>query len=102
MALQANVGLLLFLAFLNIVTGTALLKHGSIYYQCVYTFQSDMEDTWVNGFIFLGFYLDNRTTATTIREKCQCVEETDTVRWRKVTDFTIIPKDPLCNKIQIM
>ncbi|KAI7805912.1 chemokine (C-X-C motif) ligand 18a, duplicate 1 [Triplophysa rosa] len=52
--------------------------------------------------VFLNIVTDNRTTATSIREKCQCIEETEAVRWKKVTDFTIIPKDPLCNKIQII
>ncbi|XP_056616817.1 chemokine (C-X-C motif) ligand 18a, duplicate 1 [Triplophysa dalaica] len=52
--------------------------------------------------VFLNIIADNRTTATSIREKCECIEETEAVRWKKVTDFTIIPKDPLCNKIQII
>ncbi|XP_065152634.1 chemokine (C-X-C motif) ligand 18a, duplicate 1 [Paramisgurnus dabryanus] len=45
---------------------------------------------------------DKVTAAISNREKCQCVEETNSVRWRKVTDFTIIQKDSFCNKIQII
>ncbi|XP_056326994.1 chemokine (C-X-C motif) ligand 18a, duplicate 1 [Danio aesculapii] len=42
-----------------------------------------------------------KTAATFIREKCECVKEARAVQWRKITDFTIILKNPLCNKVQI-
>ncbi|XP_052006756.1 chemokine (C-X-C motif) ligand 18a, duplicate 1 [Xyrauchen texanus] len=45
---------------------------------------------------------DKRTAAITIREKCQCIEETGSVQWRKITNYTIIENDPLCNKVQII
>ncbi|XP_042593136.1 chemokine (C-X-C motif) ligand 18a, duplicate 1 [Cyprinus carpio] len=52
--------------------------------------------------VCLHFMTSNRTAAMIIREKCECVEETGSVQWRKITDFTIIQKDPLCNKVQII
>ncbi|XP_059374276.1 chemokine (C-X-C motif) ligand 18a, duplicate 1 [Carassius carassius] len=42
------------------------------------------------------------TDAVYIREKCECVEETGSVQWRKITDYRIIEKDPLCKKVQII
>ncbi|KTF92629.1 hypothetical protein cypCar_00017175 [Cyprinus carpio] len=48
------------------------------------------------------FIRDNRATAISIREKCECVEETGSVQWRKIADYRIIQRDPLCNKVQIM
>ncbi|XP_016430056.1 C-X-C motif chemokine 10-like [Sinocyclocheilus rhinocerous] len=50
----------------------------------------------------LYFITDNRAAAISIREKCECAEETGSVQWRKITDYTIIQKDPLCNKVQII
>uniref|UniRef100_A0A8C2FSI1 Chemokine (C-X-C motif) ligand 18a, duplicate 1 n=1 Tax=Cyprinus carpio TaxID=7962 RepID=A0A8C2FSI1_CYPCA len=41
-------------------------------------------------------------TAISIREKCECVEETGSVQWRKIADYRIIQRDPLCNKVQII
>ncbi|XDV50436.1 hypothetical protein PO909_019496 [Leuciscus waleckii] len=52
--------------------------------------------------VCLHFITENRTAATSLREKCECIEETGSVQWRKITDYTIIPKDPLCNKVQII
>ncbi|CAM4726439.1 unnamed protein product [Leuciscus chuanchicus] len=52
--------------------------------------------------VCLHFITENRTAATSLREKCECIEETGSVQWRKITDYTIIPKNPLCNKVQIM
>ncbi|XP_077092878.1 chemokine (C-X-C motif) ligand 18a, duplicate 1 [Siphateles boraxobius] len=50
----------------------------------------------------LHFMTENRTAAISLREKCECIEETGSVQWRKITDYTIIPQDPLCNKVQII
>ncbi|XP_016366758.1 C-X-C motif chemokine 9-like [Sinocyclocheilus rhinocerous] len=52
--------------------------------------------------ICLHFITDNRTAAMSHREKCECVEETGSVQWRKITDYTIRQKEPLCNKVQII
>ncbi|KAK2896820.1 hypothetical protein Q8A67_011308 [Cirrhinus molitorella] len=48
------------------------------------------------------FITGSRAVAVSNREKCECVEETDSVQWRKITDYTIIEKHPLCNKVQII
>jgi len=52
--------------------------------------------------MFLDPSLENRTAAISLREKCECIEETGSVQWRKIKDYTIIPKDAFCNKVQIM
>ncbi|XP_050982413.1 chemokine (C-X-C motif) ligand 18a, duplicate 1 [Labeo rohita] len=52
--------------------------------------------------VCLDFIRDNRAAATTLREKCECIEETDSVQWRKIKDYRIIQKNPLCNKVQII
>ncbi|KAK7140329.1 hypothetical protein R3I94_012823 [Phoxinus phoxinus] len=52
--------------------------------------------------VCLVFTTENRTAAISLREKCECIGETGSVQWRKITDFTIIPKAPLCNKVQII
>ncbi|XP_058651711.1 chemokine (C-X-C motif) ligand 18a, duplicate 1 [Onychostoma macrolepis] len=49
----------------------------------------------------LHFSTENSTAAISFREKCECVEETDSVQWRKIKDYTIRQKEPLCNKVQI-
>ncbi|XP_059422925.1 C-X-C motif chemokine 9-like [Carassius carassius] len=50
--------------------------------------------------VCLHFMTGIRTA--TSREKCECVEETGSVHWRKIIDYTIIQKHPLCNKVQII
>ncbi|XP_026079611.1 C-X-C motif chemokine 9-like [Carassius auratus] len=50
--------------------------------------------------VCLHFMTGVRTS--TSREKCECVEETGSVQWRKIIDYTIIQKHPLCNKVQII
>ncbi|XP_043110505.1 chemokine (C-X-C motif) ligand 18a, duplicate 1 [Puntigrus tetrazona] len=52
--------------------------------------------------IGLHFITGKRTAAMSIREKCECVEETGSVQWKKIKDYRIIQKDPLCNKVQII
>ncbi|XP_067277166.1 chemokine (C-X-C motif) ligand 18a, duplicate 1 isoform X2 [Pseudorasbora parva] len=50
----------------------------------------------------LHFMTENGTAAISHREKCECIEGTGSVQWRRITDYTIIPKDPLCNAVQII
>ncbi|XP_039528159.1 chemokine (C-X-C motif) ligand 18a, duplicate 1 [Pimephales promelas] len=52
--------------------------------------------------VCLHFMTENRTAAISLREKCECIEETGSVQWRKIKDYTIIPKDAFCNKVQII
>ncbi|KAL6487192.1 hypothetical protein MHYP_G00038180 [Metynnis hypsauchen] len=53
-------------------------------------------------FLFLNILTDNVAVAMSIREKCECVKESGSVPWRRVTDFEIKMADPLCNKVQII
>ncbi|XP_073691089.1 chemokine (C-X-C motif) ligand 18a, duplicate 1 [Garra rufa] len=52
--------------------------------------------------ICFHFITDNRAAASSIREKCECVKENESVQWRKITDYTITDKNPFCNKVQII
>ncbi|XP_036430066.1 chemokine (C-X-C motif) ligand 18a, duplicate 1 isoform X3 [Colossoma macropomum] len=53
-------------------------------------------------FLFLNILTDNVAAAMSIREKCECVIETGSVPWRRITDFEMKMPDALCNKVQII
>ncbi|KAK9964364.1 hypothetical protein ABG768_005546 [Culter alburnus] len=52
--------------------------------------------------VCLHFTTEKSTAAISSREKCECIEETGSVQWKKITDYKIIEKYPLCNKVQII
>ncbi|ROL49623.1 hypothetical protein DPX16_15949 [Anabarilius grahami] len=52
--------------------------------------------------VCLHFTTEKSTAAISSREKCECIEEAGSVQWRKITDYKIIEKYPLCNKVQII
>ncbi|XP_049337249.1 chemokine (C-X-C motif) ligand 18a, duplicate 1 [Astyanax mexicanus] len=53
-------------------------------------------------FLFLPILTDYVITATNIREKCECINVTNNVRWRAVKGFEVKEPEALCNKVQII
>ncbi|KAJ8416002.1 hypothetical protein AAFF_G00380240 [Aldrovandia affinis] len=45
---------------------------------------------------------ENIAGATSVRQSCECPNVIDSVPWRRVSDFTVTDKGPLCNEIEIV
>ncbi|KAJ8365777.1 hypothetical protein SKAU_G00146080 [Synaphobranchus kaupii] len=63
----------------------------------------------VSGFFIALLFLcgldldaEHMAVATSVRERCECVDTIDTMPWRRIRDFTVTNKGPLCNNIQIV
>lgn len=91
-SVQAALTSLLFLLFLNHLTGTVPSVYIYKHFTCAYI--------WIIR-CFL-FFLDKKTAAVNIREKCMCITEANSLLWRNVKNFRVIDSAPLCNKVQIM
>ncbi|KAI1886818.1 hypothetical protein AGOR_G00199720 [Albula goreensis] len=48
----------------------------------------------------LDFDTEHMVGATSVRERCECDKVVDFVPWRRIMDFTVTDKGPLCKHIQ--
>ncbi|XP_064171180.1 interleukin-8-like [Anguilla rostrata] len=48
------------------------------------------------------FAAEHTAEATSVRERCECVQTVDSVHWRRIADFTVTREGPLCKYTQIV